>query len=100
MSTLTEIEAAVEALPVAQQKKLFAVLKERFTPAPRTKITGGKLKSASLPGIKGLDPKLSTTRMGLKSASIPPLPGTGPDMSKNTRERAGEIIAQRHAANR
>ncbi len=61
MSTLTEIEAAVKSLPVAQQKKLFAALRERFTPAPRAKATGGKLKSASKPGIKGLDPHLSVT---------------------------------------
>ncbi len=56
MSTLTEIEAAVDSLPVAQQKKLFTVLKKRFASAPRAKNTGGKLKSASRPGIKGLGP--------------------------------------------
>lgn len=78
MSTLTEIEAAVEALPVAQQKKLFAALKERFTPAPRTKSTGRKLKSASLPGIKGLGPKLSTT----------------------SKEEIRELILKRHVRNR
>ena len=59
MSTLTEIEAAVETLPVAQQKKLFATLKHRFDPEPR-EDEGRRLKSASKPGIKGLDPRLST----------------------------------------
>jgi hypothetical protein len=78
MSTLTEIEAAVDSLPVAQQKKLFTVLKKRFASAPRAKNTGGKLKSASRPGIKGLGPKLSTA----------------------TKEEIRELILNRHVRNR
>ncbi len=61
MSTLTEIEAAVDSLPLAQQKKLFAALKHRFDPERQPKTKGCGLKSASKPGIKGLDPHLSVT---------------------------------------
>ncbi len=79
MSTLTEIENAVERLPTRQKEELLAFLAKQLgrTPAERTR-----------------------TRRGLKAAGRPALEGLPADLSIGTKERARAMIAKRHAAGR
>jgi hypothetical protein len=75
MNALAEIETAVEALTLREQKALMAFLARRLNSAPKT-------------------------RRGLKAAARPPLEGLPANLSIGTRERVRELIAARHAANR
>jgi hypothetical protein len=79
MSTLTEIEAAVEHLPARQKEELMTFLAKQLgrTPAART-----------------------GTRRGLKAAGRPAIEGLPADLSTGTKERVCALIAKRHAANR
>ena len=79
MSTLTEIEAAVESLPRRQKKELLAFL-------------ANQLEQAGL--------KRARTRRGLKAAERPPLEGLPADLSIGTKERVRALVAKRHAAHR
>lgn len=79
MSTLNEIENAVERLPARQKEELMAFLARQLgrTPASRAR-----------------------TRRGLKAAGRPALEGLPADLSIGTKERARALIAKRHAASR
>ena len=79
MSTLAEIEAAVEQLPPTQQEELFAFLAGRLGRHGRTRSHG---------------------RRGLKAAALPALEGLPADLSVGTRDRVRVLVAKRHAANR
>ena len=79
MSTLAEIEAAVEQLPLPQQEALFAFLADRLRHAGKTR---------------------SKARRRLKAAARPALEGLPPDLSVGTRERVRALMVKRHAANR
>ena len=79
MSTLTEIEAAVEHLPAYQKEKLMAFLAKQLGPAPAAR---------------------ARTKRGLKAARHPALEGLPADLSIGTKERVRALIAKRHAANR
>ncbi len=79
MSTLTEIENAVERLPARQQEKLLAFLAKQL----------------------GRDPAArARTRRGLKAAGRPALEGLPADLSIGTKERVRALFAKRHAASR
>jgi hypothetical protein len=77
MSTLSEIEDAVMALPVEEQQALLELLSGRLR--QRAPVETGRT----------LDPK-----------KYPPLKGLPPDLSIGTGKRVGELLAKRHAANR
>ena len=77
MSTLAEIESAVEHLPARQKEKLLAFLAKQLGRAVRVR-----------------------TRRGLKAAGRPALEGLPADLSAGTKERVRGLIAERHAANR
>ena len=77
MSTLLEIESAVERLPARQKKELLAFLAKQLGPAPASR---------------------ARTRRGLKAAGRPAREGLPADLSAGTKERARALIAQRHAA--
>ena len=79
MSTLTEIENAVERLPARQKEELLDFLAKQLgrSPAARTRA-----------------------RRGLKAAGRPALEGLPADLSSGTKERVRALIAKRHAANR
>ena len=79
MSTLAEIEAAVDNLPPPQQEELFAFLAGRLGRAAHTR---------------------SKARRGLKAAAHPPLEGLPPDLSVGTKDRVRAMVAKHHAANR
>ena len=79
MSTLAEIEAAVDQLPPTQQEQLFAFLAGRL-------------------GRNGKTP--AKARRGLKAASLPALEGLAADLSVGTKDRVRALVAKRHAANR
>ena len=79
MSTLTEIEAAVERLPPRQKEKLLAFLAKQL----------GRVPAAG-----------ARTRRGLKAAGRPAIEGLPADLSIGTKERVRALIAQRDAANR
>ena len=79
MSTLAEIEAAVERLPLPQQQTLLAFL------------------AARLRRVSESHPKAAR---GLKSAALPALEGLPADLSVGTRERVRASLLKRHAANR
>jgi hypothetical protein len=79
MSTLTEIENAVERLPARQQEKLLAFLAKQLGRAPAA---------------------LARTRRGLKAAGRPALEGLPADLSIGTKERVRALFAKRHAASR
>ena len=79
MSTLLEIEAAVQRLPARQKKELLDFLAKHLGRAPTAR--GG-------------------TRRGLKAAGRPALEGLPADLSAGTKERVRALIAKRHAANR
>jgi hypothetical protein len=76
VNTLAEIEVAVMALPVHEQKALLELLAhrlERRAPMKR--------------------------RRGLKADARPALEGLPSDLSVGTRERVRDLVARRHAAN-
>jgi hypothetical protein len=77
MSTLAEIESAVERLPARQKEELLAFLAKQLGRAVRAR-----------------------TRRGLKAAGRPALEGLPADLSTGTKERVRALIAKRHAANR
>ena len=79
MSTLTEIENAVERLPARQKEELLTFLAKQLgrSPVGRTR-----------------------TRRGLQAAGRPALEGLPADLSIGTKERARALIAKRHAASR
>ena len=79
MSTLTEIEAAVERLPARQKEELLAFLAKQLGRVPTTR---------------------AKTRRGLRAAGRPALQGLPADFSIGTKERARALIAKRHAASR
>ena len=79
MSTLTEIENAVERLPSRQKEELLAFLAKHLGKAPTARVR---------------------TRRGLKAARRPALEGLPADLSSSTKERARALIAERHAASR
>jgi hypothetical protein len=79
MSTLAEIAAAVNQLPVKQQEELFIFLAGRLGRVGRTH---------------------SKTRRGLKAATLPALEGLPAELSVGTRDRVCALMAKRHAANR
>lgn len=79
MSTLAELEAAVDQLLPTQQEKLFAFLAGRLGRGGRT---------------------CSKARRGLKAATLPALEGLPADLSVGTKERVRALVAKRHAANR
>jgi hypothetical protein len=79
MNTLAEIEAAVDSLPVRQQKVLMGFLARRVAcndSAPARRSRG--LKAAARPALEGLPARLSV----------------------GTRERVKRLVAQRHATDR
>ena len=80
MSTLEEIEAAVEQLSPTQQASLFALLAGRL----------------------GRDERMHSKakRRGLKAATRPALEGLPVDLSVGTKDRVRAMVARRHAANR
>lgn len=78
MSTLAEIESAVESLPTHQQEELLSFLANR-------------LGKTAVPG---------KVRKGLRAADRAPLEGLPPDLSEGTRERVRSMVTARHAANR
>ena len=78
MSTLAEIEAAVEQLPLPQQETLFAFLASRLRHAGKTR---------------------SKARRGMKAAARPALEGLPPDLSVGTKDRVRALVTKRHAAN-
>ena len=75
MSTLNEIEAAVDQLPLPQKEELFAFLASRLGRRTRT-------------------------RQGLKAAAYPALEGLPADLSVGTKDRVRAMVAKRHGANR
>lgn len=79
MSTLAEIEAAVETLPPRQKKELLTFLAKHIgqTTAQRTR-----------------------SRRGLKAAGRSALEGLPADLSTGTKERVRALIVQRDAAHR
>jgi hypothetical protein len=77
VSTLSEIEDAVMALPVEEQQALLELL-------------AGRLR-------KGVP---ETSHRPLKAASYPPIKGLPPDLSVRVKERMRELVAKRHAADR
>lgn len=79
MSTLAEIEAAVEQLPLPQQETLFAFLATRLR-----RVGKSRMKAAR----------------GLKAASLPALEGLPSDLSLGTKERVRASLLAHHAANR
>lgn len=81
MSTLAEIEAAVDQLPPTQKAKLFVFLSKRLgrRDSPRAK---------------------AATRRGLKAAALPALEHLPADLSVGTREKVRALVAKRHAADR
>ena len=79
MSTLAEIENAVERLPARQKEKLLAFLAKQLGRAPAARARTGR---------------------GLKAAGRPALEGLPADLSTGTKERVRALIAKRHAANR
>jgi hypothetical protein len=79
LSTLTEIEAAVERLPAWQKEELLTFLAKQLGRAPAAR---------------------AGTRRGLKAAGRPALEGLPGDLSIGTKERVRALIAKRHAANR
>ena len=79
MSTLTEIEAAVKALPQRKKKELFDFPSNELVQAPS---------------------KHAKRRRGLKAATRPAVEGLPPDLSIASKERVGLLIANRHAAHR
>ena len=79
MSTFTEIEAAVAALPPRQKKELLAFL-------------AGQLERSVSSRAK--------RRRGLKAAARPALEGLPPDLSVGTKDRVRTLIAKRNGANR
>jgi hypothetical protein len=79
MSTLSEIEKAVQSLPERQKEELLAFLARQLGRAPTPR---------------------ARTRRGLKAARRPALEGLPADLSIGTKERARALIAQRHAASR
>jgi hypothetical protein len=79
MSTLTEIEAAVERLPARQKEELLAYLAKQLGRAPAAR---------------------AKTRRGLRAAGRPALQGLPADLSVGTKERVRALIAKRHAASR
>ena len=79
MSTLTEIENAVERLPARQKEELLTFLARQLG--------------------RGLAAR-ARTRRGLKAAGRPALEGLSADLSIGTKERVRALIAKRHAAGR
>ena len=79
MSTLIEIESAVERLPARQKEELLAFLAKQLGRSPAGR---------------------SRTRRGLKAARRPALEGLPADLSISTKERARALIARHHAASR
>ena len=79
MSTLTEIENAVERLRARQKEELLAFLAKQL----------GRVPAAP-----------TRTRRGLKAAGRPALEGLPADLSIGTKERVRALIAKRHAASR
>ena len=79
MSTLTEIEAAVETLPPGQKKELLVFLARQLgrNAQPRTR-----------------------SRRGLKAAKRPAIEGLPANLSSGTKERVRALLAERHAAHR
>ena len=78
MSTLAEIESAVEALPPRQQRALFSFLASRL----------------------GVNRPVEKHRRGLKAAARPALEGLPSDLSTGTRERVRAMVKARYAADR
>jgi hypothetical protein len=76
MSTLAEIEAAVEMLPARQKQELLVFL------------------ANDLRGAKAPRPR---KQLGLKAAGRPALDGLPADLSTATKERVRAMIAQRDA---
>ena len=79
MSTLTEIEAAVKALPQRKKKELLAFLSNELAQAPSPRVK---------------------RRRGLKAAARPALEGLPPGLSIASKEQVKLLIAKRHAAHR
>ena len=79
MSTLAEIEAAVEQLPTPQQETLLAFLATRLRRVGKSR------------------PKAAR---GLKAAALPALEGLPSDLSVGTRDRVRASLLKRHASNR
>ena len=77
MSTLAEIESAVERLPARQKEELLAFVAKQLGRAVRAR-----------------------TRRGLKAAGRPALEDLPADLSTGTKDRVRSLIAKRHAANR
>ena len=79
MSTLAEIEAAVEKLSVEQQRRLLFLLTARLHDGRTVR---------------------SKARRGLKAATYPALDGLPQDLSVNTKDKVRALVNKRHAANR
>ena len=79
MSTLAEIEAAVDGLAPPQQEALFKFLLQRLDRAGHGQ---------------------SKARRGLKSASRPALEGLPKDLSIGTKNRVRSLVIQRQGADR
>jgi hypothetical protein len=77
MSTVPEIEQAIERLPAFQRKVLLQRLMQQM-------------------GSRGRGAK----RSGLKAAAYPPLSGLPGDLSVDTGKRVKLLVAKHHAANR
>jgi hypothetical protein len=72
MSTLAEIESAVERLPARQKEELLAFIARQLGRAPATR---------------------ARTRRGLKAAGRPALEGLPADLSTGTKERLRALDA-------
>jgi hypothetical protein len=77
MSTLSDIEDAVMALPVEEQQAFLELLSGRLRQSPPVE-----------------------SRRGLKAAAYPAIKGLPPDLSVRVKERMRELVAKRHAADR
>ena len=79
MSTLAEIEMAVDSLPIREQRSLLGFLADRVgTAASRDAKKRRSLKALKKPALEGLPSRLST----------------------GTREKVKSMVARSHAANR
>lgn len=79
MSTLAEIEAAVDKLPIQQQQRLLVLLTARLHDSRTIRLK---------------------PRRGLKAAAYPALEGLPQDLSVGTKDKVRALVNKRHAANR
>ena len=79
MSALAEIEAAVDKLPLKQQKRLLFLLTVRLRDGRTARVK---------------------TQRGLKAAAYPALDGLPSDLSVGTKGKVRALVTKRYNANR